>query len=207
MNRRALTVCALPLLGIGCQPPPIDMAAAVAHIRGSMNGYRLEVARSVFAVVGDSSFSIYLADRADFCTVLQRGASARNMSFFRLGTVADAPQRFPLGAYTYPSGPGSGAGDGSGLGQGGAPTNGRGPRKAVIATSDGRCYLSGYNQAAEGQFEIVNSVDTNTKMVYGAFDVLFEVGYLSGEFSGNFVAPICPYATEIPFDVPGYCED
>jgi hypothetical protein len=198
----------LLVVAAGCQAPPVDMSGASAHIRGSINGYGVDVARSVFAVVDDTHFSIYISDRDDLCTVLQKGASPRNKSFFRIGSVADAPQTFPIGGYAYPSGPGSGTGhgDGSGTGEGG-PTYGRGIRNAVIARTNDNCLLSGYNQAAWGDFALLSTVDASTTRIWGAFDIYFEVGVNSGEFIGDFVAPICPYATEIPFTAPAYCED
>jgi hypothetical protein len=89
----------------------------------------------------------------------------------------------------------------------GGPTDGRGIRSAVIARTNVDCLLAGYNQAAWGDFALLTPVDASTKLVYGAFDIYFEVGFNSGEFIGDFIAPICPNATEIPYEAPAYCED
>ena len=43
-----------------------------AEIRGQMNGYYVGTVRSVFAVVTDSSFNVYISDRPDLCSVLAR---------------------------------------------------------------------------------------------------------------------------------------
>jgi hypothetical protein len=177
-----------------------------ASIQGEMNGYSVTAVRSVFAVVGGAAFAVYISDRADLCAVLQASASAHDTAFLRLGATADAPQGFPSGVYSYPSGPGSGAGDGTGQGRGGVDGGITGTHHAVIARSDDRCVFEGYDQAAWGEFEIDAPVDATTTTISGRFDVTFGVGAVFGEIQGQFVAPVCPRATDVSFEWPLVCE-
>ena len=188
---------------LDCGPADDDGGiSGCATISGAMEGYSVPAVRSVIAVVGPSSFNVYIADRAGLCGILQAASSAKNTSFMRVGSVADTPQSFPAGVYSYPSGPGSGGGKGTGPVDGGI----MGTRNAVIARSDDNCIFEGYDQASDGSFVLDGPVDATTTQLSGTFDVIFTVGAISGEIQGSFVAPVCPNATDITFVEPMYCE-
>ena len=188
---------------------PATVPNGTATITGTINGYTVANVKSVVAVVTGSSFNVYIADRADLCSVLQKGVSPSNTTFLAFGSTAGAaPHTFPAGAYTYPSGSGSGGGTGGGMGGGtgggtGGGGNGMGTRSALIATSDANCGLTGYNQASTGSFTLTAPVDTTAKTIDGSFDITFDVVTQTGEFKGTFSAAVCPNATDIPLNAVG----
>ena len=51
-----------------------------AMITGSINGYTVATPKSVVAVVTGTSFNVYISDRADLCTILQAGSSAKDIT-------------------------------------------------------------------------------------------------------------------------------
>jgi hypothetical protein len=178
-----------------------------ATIAGTINGYTVATPKSVVAVVTGTSFNVYIADRADLCTVLQAGASPKGTTFLAFGATAGmGPHTFPLGSYTYPSGSGSGGGTGGGTGGGmggggagsGGTGGGMGTREALIATSDANCALTGYNQASTGSFTTKAAVDATAKTIDGTFDITFDVTTQKGTFTGTFSAAVCPNAKDIP---------
>ena len=184
-----------------------------ATITGSINGYTVTTPKSVVAVVSGTSFNVYIGDRADLCSVLQKGASPSATTFLTFGSAAGmGPHTFPAGAYTYPSGAGSGGGTGGGTGGGmggggngggggtGGGGAGMGTRTALIATSDPSCGLTGYNQASTGSFTLKAPVDTTAKTIDGSFDITFDVTTQKGTFTGTFSAAVCPNAKDIPLN-------
>jgi hypothetical protein len=80
-----------------------------------------------------------------------------------------------------------------------------GTRDALIANTNSNCMIAGYNQASAGQFTTTGSVDTTTTSIAGTFDITFTAGTISGDLKGDFTAPVCPKATEIPLTAI-YCE-
>jgi hypothetical protein len=181
-----------------------------ATITGVINGYQVMPVRSVVAVVTGQSFEVYISDRANLCTIMQMGSSAKNTSIFRVGATAGAaPHTFPAGTYTYPSGPGSGGGGGNGNGGGGMGGGGggaMGTRDAVIMSTADNCIYDGYNQASTGSFTINAPVAPDATVIDGTFDITFDVITEMGRFMGSFHAPVCPNATNIPETPTMYCE-
>jgi len=183
---------------------PTTVPNGTATISGTINGYTVATPKSVVAVVTGTSFNVYIADRADLCAVLQKGASPSSTTFLAFGSTAGSgPHTFPAGSYTYPSGSGSGGGTGGGSGGGtgggtGGGGNGMGTRSALIATSDANCGLTGYNQASTGSFTTKAPVDATAKTIDGTFDITFDVTTQMGTFTGTFSAAVCPNATDIP---------
>lgn len=205
-------------------------------LTGVMNGFTVAPIRTVFAVVNGSSFNVYLSDRADACAVLQAGATPKNGSFLRLGSSAGAtPHTFPAGSYSFTpaattasgSGGTGGSGGSGGFGgrfgggfggggfggggnnnpDGGAGNgNGNGMPSAVIASADGTCALSGYDQTTAGGFTLHAPVDTSKPTtIEGTFDITFANMAVTGELKGTFSAPVCPNAKDIPL-VPVACQ-
>ncbi|HEY2746887.1 MAG TPA: hypothetical protein VGL86_19825 [Polyangia bacterium] len=188
---------------VQCSPSDDDGGiSGCADISGQMNGYYVPTVRSAFAVITPTSFNVYIADRADLCSILQTGSSTKDTSFMRVGSTADAPQGFPAGSYGFPSG----AGSGNGMGGGPVDAGVMGTRNAVIARSGDDCLFAGYDQAAYGGFVVDQPIDANSTVVTGNFDVTFEAGALDGEIQGSFVAPVCPNAVDLTFLAPSYCE-
>jgi hypothetical protein len=187
----------------------VVVSDGTATITGMMGGYSLDTVRSVVAVVDGQSFEIYISDRANLCSILQMGSSAKDTSIFRIGASAGmAPHTFPAGTYTYPSGAGSGAGGGTGGGGMGGGTGGgtgMGTRDAVIMASGANCIYDGYNQASMGGFTITAPVAPDATVIDGTFDIQFDTALQTGRFMGSFHAPVCPHATNIP-QTPVYCE-
>jgi len=84
--------------------------------------------------------------------------------------------------------------------------NAEGMPSAVIASADGSCALSGYDQTTAGNFTIKAPVDTSKPAtIEGTFDITFANMAVTGELKGTFSAPVCPNAKDIPL-VPVACQ-